>query len=249
MHTIRRLAFAPLMRVWLVSQRFSNQSSPRPTDAPFARAGASVGHRVLIFGSGPAVGWGGVSHEIALPGSLARALSTRTGRGTEVDVVADMRINAGNAVSALRHVECAPYEAIVLILGPNDALPLTALPKWRSRLAGVLTYLHEQAAPQARIVVTGVPPIRSVPGFGNALGSIAHTHATQMNLVTEDLSSASPRTTFVPLSAARDLPTGVRGDGRTYRLWANEIADALAPQLEAPGQDLHGGPARDIGSD
>lgn len=236
MQRIQRLAVAPVMRIWLASQRYANQSTPRPTDAPSVHAEGSDSHRVLIFGSGPAMGWGVISHEIALPGFLARALSSRTDRGAAVDVVANMKFNASTALNAVRGLESRNYDAIVVVLGPNDAVPLTALSKWRTGLSRVLAHLDRERAPHAQIIVTGVPPIPSVPGFGTRLGAIAASHAAQMNLATERLCQSSTHTTFVPLSSAPDVAPGVR-DGRIYRHWANEIADALAAQLEAPGQD------------
>jgi hypothetical protein len=231
MQRIRRLLVAPVMMFWLVSQRYNNQSVPRPTDAPHGHAPGSDSHRILIFGSGPAVGWGMLSHEIALPGSLARALAARTGRGADVDVVADMKINVGNALGILRRVAVDQHDSIVVVLGPNDALPLTPLARWSTRLARVLAHLDHAASPDTRIFVTGVPPIPSLPGFKTRLGAIAQNHASQMNEATAELCRSAPRTTFVPLSAARELPLHVSADGRTYRYWANEIADSMAPQL------------------
>ena len=230
MQRIRRLVSVPVMMIWLISQRSNLQSIPRPTDAPHAHAAGFNSDRVLIFGSGPAVGWGVVSHEIALPGSLARALSARTGRGTDVDVVADMRINVGNALASLRLLQANRYDAIVLVLGANDAVRLRTLAQWLKLLASVLSHLH-QDAPHTRIFVAGVPPIQSVPGFKTRLGAMAQNHAEQMNLVTADLCASLPRITFVPLSAAKQLPAHVRPDGRTYRYWASEIADVAARQL------------------
>lgn len=171
MQRVRRFVLAPVMVIWLISQRTSAQSIPRPTDAPHAHAAGFNSDRVLIFGCGPAVGV--VSHEIALPGSLARALSARTGRGTDVDVVADMRINAGSARNWLRRIAVRRYDTIIVMLGANDALPLTPLLRWRTRLSSVLAHLRESTSPDARIFVAGVPPIQSVPGFESRLGVIA----------------------------------------------------------------------------
>jgi lysophospholipase L1-like esterase len=231
MQRVRRFVLVPVMVIWLISQRANAQSIPRPTDAPHAHAAGFNSDRVLNFGCGPAVGWGVVSHEIALPGSLARALSARTGRGTDVDVIADMRINAGSARNWLRRIAVHRYDAIVVMLGANDALPLMPLPRWRTRLSSVLSQVLESTSPDARIFVAGVPPIQSVPGFESRLGAIAGNHAAQMNLVTASLCGESPRTTFVPLSAAKQLPANVSADGRTYRHWASEIADVAALQL------------------
>lgn len=228
-----RFMIALMMRVWLLIQQYNSQTIPRPLDAPRACIAGFSTDRVLIFGSGPAVGWGVISHEIALPGSFARALSSRSGRGADVEAVAGMRINAANALSALRRVDVDLYDVIVVVLGANDAVPLTPLPKWQARLSELLSHLGENSSPAAQIFVTGVPPIRSVPGFGTRLGSIAQDHAARMNLVTAELCESSPRATFVPLPAVEELPSARYRDGRTYRHWANVIAEVVAPQLHS----------------
>ena len=80
---IVELALRPLMRSW-VRQVFRNLADvPRPLDDPRAHASGVDSDRILLFGGGAAVGWGVLSHNLALPGSLARALSDLTGRGAD----------------------------------------------------------------------------------------------------------------------------------------------------------------------
>lgn len=219
------------MRAWLLSQQFNSHSIPQPTDAPRGRADGFGSDQVLIVGSGPAVGWGVMSHELALPGSLARALSSQTRRGTNVDLVADMRINIGNIAKAFRRLALERYDVIVLVLGPNDAVSLTPLSRWRERLWATLSRLESMTPASTRIVVTGIPPIRSVPGFRSRLGALAENHGAQMNLITAELCGALARTAYAPLSDIGELPRSRVGDGRTYRAWAAEIADVVAPRL------------------
>jgi hypothetical protein len=227
MRSIRRLVLASMMKVWLISRQIAYQSTPRPTDAPNSSTGGLDGHWVLIFGSGPAIGWGVLSHEIALPGSLARALSSRTGRGTTVDVVADTKLNADGALSVVRKLNISKYNAIVVILGPNDAAMLTALPRWRKGLSAVLDYLGRSEDFKPLTIVTGVPPLQGLPGLGSKLAAIADTHAREMNRATEGLCRRADHATFVPLSSGLVLDSRVP-DGRTYRYWASEIAVILA---------------------
>lgn len=219
------------MRAWLLGQQFNSQSIPQPVDAPRARVEGFGCDRVLIVGSGPAVGWGVTSHELALPGSLARALSSHTRRGTDVDLVADMKINVGNLARVLRRLAPERYDLIVLVLGANDAVSLTPLSRWRERLSAILSRLDSCTQAHTRIVVTGIPPIRSVPGFRSRLGALAERHGAQMNLITAELCRTVSRTAFAPLSRIGELPRSRFGDGRTYRVWASEIADAVVPLL------------------
>ncbi|MEO6944640.1 MAG: SGNH/GDSL hydrolase family protein [Lacisediminihabitans sp.] len=222
---------ALLMRTWLAAQQFDSQSIPQPTDAPRAHADGFGCDRVLIFGSGPAVGWGVTSHEIALPGSLARALSAHTRHGTDVDLVAHMRFNVGNAQKAFRRVAVDRYDVVILVLGANDAVSLTPLHRWRERLTATLTHLEENSPPGTRIFVTGIPPIKSVPGFRSRLGQIAEDHSVLMNQITAELCGSLTRTAYVALSQVGELAQSPFGDGRTYRVWASEIADVVAPRL------------------
>ncbi len=219
------------MRCWLVYQQINN-GSPRPRDAPEVFVAGPDPDRVLIFGSGPAVGWGVLTNEIALPGSLARALSRRTGRGTAIELVADMRITVGNALPVLRGIDTSRFDVIVVVLGANDAVTLMPLRKWCERFFALLSGLDQKTSGRSRTFVTGIPPIQTIPGFASRLGRIVAAHALQMNDVTARLCGRPLNATYVPLPPVE--PTnelGVR-DGQTYRKWADDIADIIAPQLD-----------------
>jgi lysophospholipase L1-like esterase len=186
--------------------------------------------RVLIFGSGPAVGWAVLTHAIALPGSLARAMSWRTGRGAVINLVADMRINVSNGGSVLRTIDTSRFDAVVVVLGTNDAIRLMPLAMWRKRFAAVLNTL-DQAPGRPHVFVTGIPPVQTIPGYTSQLGRFVSAHAVLMNDVTARLCE-STNATYVPLSSIQPLNSlGVR-DGRTYRQWAEMIAEVIAPQLD-----------------
>jgi lysophospholipase L1-like esterase len=229
-HDFFRGILAPVTRFWLVLQQTRNQSAPRPRDAPEATAVGPDPVRVLIFGSGPAVGWAVLTHEIALPGWLARALTLSTGRGSRVELVANMRITVSNAGSMLSAMDTSRFDAIVVVLGTNDAIRLMPLPVWRERLRGVLSSI-EQTSGGPHTFVTGIPPVQTVPGYTSRLGRFVSAHAVKMNEVTARLCE-STNATFVPLSSVEPKNAlGVR-DGRTYRKWADAIAAVIAPQLD-----------------
>jgi lysophospholipase L1-like esterase len=233
LHDRRRLLLALFMRCWLAYQQAdNNQWSPRPRDATTISTAGPDPDRVLIFGSGPAVGWGVLTNEIALPGSLARALTRRTRCGTQIELVADMRITVINALPMLRAIDTSRFDVIVLVLGANDAAKLMPLQTWQSRLFAVLSALHQKSSSPSRIFVTGIPPIDSVPGFKSRVGMIVAAHARQMNTITARMCNSALNATYVPLSTVE--PTNALGvrDGQTYRKWADAIADVIAPQLD-----------------
>jgi hypothetical protein len=186
---------------------------------------------VLIFGSGPAIGWGVLTHGIALPGALARALSRRTGRGTKVELVADMRISVRSALPMLRVIDTSRFDAVVVVLGANYVFKLMPLSAWRERLVAVLSTLDQKTSGRSRTFVTGIPPVEPIPGFDSRLARIVAAHALRMNEETARLCESS-NAKYVPLPAVKPTNALRVRDGNTYRQWADLIADAIAPQLD-----------------
>lgn len=227
-----RWAMVPVMRAWAAAAGAGLGNVPRPTDAPHAQSPGADSDRILIFGSGPAVGWGVLSHDLALPGSLARALSGRSRRGAEVDVVFSPQTTARSAVHEISDLRLRRYDAIVVTLGGNDALTLTSVRAWRRDLGELLRLLEETSARSTRIFMLGIQPIRSVPAFDSPLGSVAERHATVLNQATADLCTTLPRTSFVPLTVPGPSSDRFR-TAADYRHWAGLVADAMVCPLSA----------------
>ena len=232
MRGFMRWAMVPVMRAWAAGAGEGLGNVPRPTDAPHAHSPGTDSDRILIFGSGPAVGWGVLSHDLALPGSLARALSARSRRGVDVDVVFSPQTTAHSAAPEISGLLLRRYDAIVVTLGGNDALTLTSVRAWRRDLARLLRLLEETSAPSTRIFMLGIQPVRSFPAFDSPLGSVADRHASILNEATAHLCTTLPRTSFVPLTVPVASPDRFR-TGADYRHWAGLVADAMVPPLQA----------------
>lgn len=230
----RRSALVPLMRAWVLWTEPRVRELIRPADAPHAAVPGANADRILIFGAGPAVGWGVLSHDLALPGSLARELAQRTGRGAEVDVVSDRWIMAGSAVEELDSLRLSSYDAIVVILGVDDSRNLVPLKAWRRDMTAILDHLEVATSPGTPVFVVGIHPIRSIPVFDCLLGGIANRHAAHMNEATAKLAATRERVTFVSWPAARCPPEHRFRDAPSYRLWAQILAERVAPRLGQP---------------
>ena len=228
-----RWALVPVMTAWAARTGASLGHVPRPTDAPQARSAGVDSDRVLVFGSGPAVGWGVLSHDLALPGSLARALSARTGRGVDVEALFSPQTTARSAVADLDDRELGRYDAIVVTLGGNDALTLTSVRAWRRELSAFLRLLVRTSGRSTQVFMLGVQPIRSVPGFGGPFGTIADRHAAVLNEATAVMCRALPRTTFVPLTARPGVAADRFRTAEDYRHWAGILAATMAGPLDA----------------
>jgi lysophospholipase L1-like esterase len=226
-------ALAPLVRTWASAVGDGLAGVPVPLDPPRVHAPGPDSDRVLVLGAGPAVGRGVSSHDLALPGALARALTAKTGRGTDVNVISDSTLDIRNARDALEAAMLWRYDAIVLTLGANDALAVTSIRVWEEHLAALLSEIEALAAPRAQVFVVGVQPIRSIPGFDSPLGGLAGRRAELINGASSELCSGRPHATFVPL-AALPKQSGERfrsPDG--YTQWGRDLAEAIAPVLDS----------------
>jgi hypothetical protein len=228
-----RWVLAPLLRAWVASKKSEVDRLPRPRDATEWRSPGPDTDRVLIFGGGPAVGWGVLSHALALPGSLGRALSCRTNRGTDIFAFPVPRLKMRSALAELGKIELEDYDAVVITLGVNDAGALTSLTSWERGLLNLLRMMVQRCSPDARIFVAGVHPIRSIPVYDSLLGSVADTHARRMNAISARICEHVPSASFVALTAPE--PSGALRfrDAKSYQHWAAELAEAMAPQLDA----------------
>lgn len=224
----------PVMRAWVAATVDAVIAAiPRPADTPHAHAdGASEERmRVLILGAGIASGWGVLSHDLALPGHLARLLAASIGRGVDVDLISDVTMTARHAGPRLKTIPLWRYQAIVLVLGINEAVSLVSPARWERDLRDAIVTVRAEGGLDIPIILTGVQPVRSVALFDSVLGSIAERRARILNRATEKLAAAMPRVGFAPLSAAI-APTSDRyREPESYRKWAGEIAGALVPEL------------------
>lgn len=218
----------PVLRAW--GRYARDDLAPRPDDTPRVHAPGIGLDRLLLIGSGAAVGWGVRSHELALPGALARALAVRSGRGVDVDVAADPDLTAIAARSALSQHRIADYDAFVVSLGINEALALESVTAWRRSIVDMIDAVRTQAPIRSRIFLLGIPPLRSFEFYDTVAGGIAARHAHRLNRAMIDVSRATPGVTFVPLLAAARA-TDQHVNRTTYATWGSSIAETIAPLM------------------
>lgn len=230
----QRLAYAvlrPIMRVLHFRTGQRMQQLPQPVDAPHAHAPGVDPDRVLLFGSGPAMGYGVLSNELALPGHLARQLSAITGRGVDLDVVSDTGVTIENAPRRLSEINLWRYDAILVTVGINNALLLTPVSAWRDGVADLLRYVSGHVPKRTRVIVVAIPPIRTIDSTTTLNGWIADRYAIVLNRETRRIVQNLPGFTYVPFSPlARAVDIGYRST-ETYEQWATLIVAPLGQQL------------------
>ncbi|MDR6972163.1 GAF domain-containing protein [Leifsonia shinshuensis] len=200
----------------------------RPVGERQAFAAGRRALRVLLVGSGPVVGWGVGSHDLALPGGLARALAAATDRGAVVDVVPHPSAGVRRLGRLLDAAGPERYDAVVLSATIPDAIRMAEPARWETHLRSLLTRAHTA---ERTVIWLGAQPIRSIRSYDSAAGAIAQEHAERLNAIARRVCRETG-THFVPLGAP---PRGDSGRHRTpadYLFWARQIADVLAPALQ-----------------
>ena len=225
-----RVANKPLMKPWARSRRKLLHEVPRPNPVGQLTIDGPDADRILVIGSGLALGLGVDSHDEALAGCLGRSLADLTGRGADVDILTDATMTVNTIGDYLRKVTLRRYDAVVLSLGINESLALMGDRAWKRDLQVVVDTLTAAIAPSARVFVVAVHSIRSIPVYNSRLGGLAEEQAASLNAASAALCSTTERAIFVPLSAVGGADGG-RSIRATYEDWATELCDAMFDPL------------------
>lgn len=226
----------PVVKSWATAADLDLAGIARPIDSPRAVAAGVDSDRILVIGSGPAVGWGVMTHDLALAGALARSVSQRTGRGAEVDVVADASVMASSGIQLLEEDKLWRYDAVVVMVGINDALALTPVAEYKREMRKIFGQIERASSLSTHTLAVGIPNISEIPAFEGAMSRIANWHARFLNRATAQLTAGLTRTTFVPLEVIASRPKPAKGSGAyrsadDYRAMAESLVDHVVAPL------------------
>lgn len=214
-----------------------------PTDA--APAGPRL--RFAVLGDSTTAGVGVERAEDALPYLIAQRVADAESRSVHVVSygwagarVADLaRSQLPRALEPLRSSQTRPYlpdaDLVAVVIGSNDATHNTPPGRFRSDMRGVLEGVRA-AAPNARVVLAGIPAFRGALRGIEPLIFLADQYARLLRPIAR---SEADRAGVAYADLARDVPELIRG--RTdvlssdqfhpsaigYAAWADVIAEAL----------------------
>jgi hypothetical protein len=234
MTTLGQALLFPALALWRKSLMFRLRNAPRPSDSTHAQTPGPNPDWVLIVGNDVASGWGVRSHDLGVPGQLARELTRVSGRGADVDatIAEDSAAIARFAVSSTG----ARYDAIVVVGGVRDALRLRSPKLWRAEMTQTLEALVSNNEPHTHIVVMGIRRVHFNSRIDSMLSKVVAAHALELNAITMELCATLPQVSYLDLA---ELPAAARpGEHRAamnYRLDAVAIADHLIPYLHPEG--------------
>ena len=203
--------------------------------------------RLAVLGDSTTAGVGVDRAEDALPHILAKRLADAEGVSVHVVSygwagarIADvLRLQLPRAMEPLRSTEHEPWlpgaDAVAIVVGANDATHNTAPARFRADLRNVLRQIRT-AAPQARVVLAGIPAFRGALRGVEPLIFLADTYARLLRPIGR---AEAARAGIAYADLARGVPPLLRG--RTdvlsrdrfhpsvvgYTAWADVIHDAL----------------------
>lgn len=223
----------PIRTLWQNYSATSWQRLPSPRGEPVAHAAGPDADRILLLGSGIAVGYGVLSHDLSLAGHLARRLSALTGRGVFVNIMADPDLGLRDVGRHLDGANVGRFDAVVLTFGGAEAATLASPRAWRKSLESALGHLDAMAGVGLHVFVAGIPTLAATRG---PFGEIARRRAALLNVQSALVCADLAATTYVPLDG-----TDARADElsrSTYNAWAGQIAESAANILTAAALDL-----------
>jgi hypothetical protein len=245
LRNILNLVVRPLVSLWLGFAAPPWKSWPRPVDTPRAHTAGVDPVRLLLIGSGAAVGFGVLSYDLGLAGHLARKLSSLTGRATDVDVLADPEMTVPVCQKALAALDLGRYDAIVTMVGGRAAHRLEPTSRWRRELGALLDQIDRTTSSGVFTFVVGVPLIKVMADYPRPLLALATAQAARLNKYSEIACEPHPRIFFVP-----PLPQYLDASGysgvTTYSAWAELIGPVVSAVLSERGVPTIARPSNEL---
>jgi len=190
--------------------------------------------RILLAGGSSAVGWGVISHELALAGYLSRMISATTGRGTDVEVLAGPEITVRDIAAHLTQGVVSRYDAIVLTLGTREAFEFIPIDLWSQALGGLIDQIGAANNDPPSVVVVGAEQVSPMP-MPSWFTARVMRRTGQINTASQEVVAGHRRVVY--LNSAMVPTPGERGvfdasHSAVYRKAAEAIVPVLAPLLQ-----------------
>lgn len=186
---------------------------------------------LYVVGDSVAAAVGLDDHSVSLAGRLGEMLALEG--PVRRRVLATSGFDAGQA-RELVEGKLADADVVVVSIGVNDTKNLHSRRRWRADLTALLDSVTAQA-PQARVVLLGIPPMERFPALPTALGLALGLRSRLMDAVGREVAARYPnvRRLELPRSDFTVLEDPFARDGfhpseAMHQLFADRIHSLLA---------------------
>lgn len=232
----------PLLPFLVAQGRRTRRITPRLPEAGGPSAGLAGAHypeqplSILTLGESPVAGVGVATHEEAITGQLAHALSSRLQRPVAWRACGKNGITVRQALDQV--LPDVPHEQVDIALvafGVNDTTAFRPVTAWRRDLHDVLAALKARCRPQL-VIVSGVPPVSHFPALPQPLRWVLGMKARALDVAVRELVAILPRTAYVPLAldphdSSLMAEDGYHPSAAGCMAWAQVLADACVAEL------------------
>jgi lysophospholipase L1-like esterase len=195
---------------------------------------------ILTLGESPVAGVGVSTHEEAITGQLAQALSARLQRLVAWRACGKNGVTAREALEqVVPEMPLEPVDIALVAFGVNDTTAFRSAAAWRQDLRNVLEALDARCRPQL-LIVSGVPPVARFPALPQPLRWVLGLKANVLDAVVRDLVATLPQAVYVPLAldpqdSGMMAEDGYHPSAFGCTAWAQVLAETCTALL-APGQ-------------
>lgn len=228
-----------LLPILLAQGYWVRKRTPRLPDAGGALEGTVAGEgeplRLIALGESTVAGIGAATHETALTGQLALALSRQEKRRVHWLVVARTGINARKCLTELVP-KLAGHRADVVLLavGVNDSTEFHTARRWAADVEKLIEAIRAEVGDDALVLLAGVPPLDRFPALPKPLSTVLGARATSLDQASIVLAKRMKRVVHVPFQIERPecselfCDDGFHASELGYQLWAEQLAAAFA---------------------
>jgi lysophospholipase L1-like esterase len=196
----------PLLPFLIAQGRRTRRVTPRLPEAGGPVSGVAGTHHLgqtlsmLTLGESPVAGVGVTTHEEAITGQFALALSHRLQRPIAWRACGKNGVTAREAMEqVLPDVPQVPVDIALVAFGVNDTTAFRSASMWRKDLLKLLTALEARCAPRL-VLVSGVPPVSLFPALPQPLRWVLGLKAGVLDAAVRELVPMLPRAAYVPLT-------------------------------------------------
>lgn len=195
--------------------------------------GAGEPLHIVVLGDSVAAAVGLDHHEDSIAGHLARLLATRHGRPVGWEVLGLTGATAADVRALARPDALAPADVVVISVGVNDTKNLHPDRRWRAELAALLDTVV-RLAPQADVVLLGLPPMQVFPALPRPLADLLGARARRIDAIGARVAAGFPRVTRVVLDLVpgpdQFAEDGFHPSSVVHEHLARAVAAALSPR-------------------
>jgi lysophospholipase L1-like esterase len=197
--------------------------------------------RIAVVGDSTAAGCGVDNHDDGFAGCLARELAARTQQPVRWQVAGQFGATARRIRYRLLPQLGEDLDVAVLLAGGNDVMSRRSPGQWRNDLSPIVDDLARRAD---HVVIAGIPPFALFPSIPATLGHYLSERAAALDEITRQICAGRSGTTWVTTTGVppADFFASDRfhPSAAGYQLWAQVVADHLAPRARIRRQAPQG---------